>query len=339
MRNGQQTRRRRADAVFEGGGVKGIGLVGAVVEAEARGYQWVNVAGTSAGAIVAALLAAGYTGAELHALLLDLDYRRFLDPGPVGRLPVVGPFLSLLFANGLYTGRELEGWLRRLLAARGVRTFGDLVLPEFAGDPRYRYRLRVIASDLTRGRMLVLPQDSQRYGYRPDDLDVAWSVRMSTAIPLFYEPVLLPDRRSGGRSLIVDGGVLSNFPVWLFDTDGPPPWPTFGFKLVEPGAGRPRAIRGPITLFTALFATMMEAHDARYIEDAHFRRTIAVPTLGVGTVDFDLSRERAQALYESGRAAAAAFFDSWDFDRYVDRCRREPCTLAGGGRGRRLRGV
>ena len=55
----------KADAVFEGGGVKGIGLVGAVAVAEERGYQWVNVAGTSAGAIVAALLAAGYSAAEI----------------------------------------------------------------------------------------------------------------------------------------------------------------------------------------------------------------------------------------------------------------------------------
>ena len=50
----------KADAVFEGGGVKGIGLVGAVAFAEEKGYRWVNLAGTSAGAIVAALLAAGY---------------------------------------------------------------------------------------------------------------------------------------------------------------------------------------------------------------------------------------------------------------------------------------
>ena len=54
-----------ADAVFEGGGVKGIGLVGAVAVAEERGYQWVNIAGTSAGAIVAALLAVGYSVAEI----------------------------------------------------------------------------------------------------------------------------------------------------------------------------------------------------------------------------------------------------------------------------------
>ena len=54
----------KADAVFEGGGVKGIGLVGAVAVAEEKGYQWVNVVGTSAGAIVAALVAADYSAVE-----------------------------------------------------------------------------------------------------------------------------------------------------------------------------------------------------------------------------------------------------------------------------------
>ena len=68
-----------ADAVFEGGGVKGIGLVGAVAVAEERGYQWVNIAGTSAGAIVAALLAAGYSAAEMKQIMEELDYNSFKD--------------------------------------------------------------------------------------------------------------------------------------------------------------------------------------------------------------------------------------------------------------------
>ena len=54
---------KRADAVFEGGGVKGIGLVGAVSEIEKAGYTFENLAGTSAGAIVASLLAVGYKAA------------------------------------------------------------------------------------------------------------------------------------------------------------------------------------------------------------------------------------------------------------------------------------
>lgn len=65
---------RRVDAVFEGGGVKGIALIGAAAVIEASGYQFYNLAGTSAGAIVAALLGAGYTAAEF--VVVDHGDRR-----------------------------------------------------------------------------------------------------------------------------------------------------------------------------------------------------------------------------------------------------------------------
>ncbi|HEY8449172.1 MAG TPA: patatin-like phospholipase family protein [Bacillota bacterium] len=331
----------KADAVFEGGGVKGVGLVGAVVEAEARGYEWVNLAGTSAGAILAALLAAGYSGDQIWRILRDLDYRHFCDRDWLDRIPLLGPAASLLFECGLYEGRYLETWLTELLAARGVCCFGDLRLPEYEADPRYRYRLRVIASDLTHGRLLVLPQDAVRLGLDPDRLRVARAVRMSMSIPFFFEPVVLRGR-DGERIVIVDGGVLSNFPVWLFDCDGVPPWPTFGFKIVEPGEGRPRRIRGPVTMLAALVATMLEAHDARYIEDADFVRTIAVPSLGVATTDFDLTRQRAQELFEAGRTAAREFFDGWDFASYIEQYRSAGTAGSAGRRGgrrRRLRGA
>src|SRR5690606_20177649 len=137
-------------------------------------------------------------------------------------------------------------------------------------------------------------------------------------LPFFYRPVPLQYRKE--TSWIVDGGILSNFPVWLFDTPSgeAPAVPTFGFKLVEPDAHTPRRIRGPVTLLEALFATMMEAHDARYISERNFARTIAIPTLGVGTVEFDLSLERRRALYRAGEEAAKKFFDRWSFRAYLD---------------------
>src|SRR4051812_17815452 len=94
----------KIDAVFEGGGVKGIGLVGALSVIERRGYTWANLAGTSAGAIVASLLAAGYTGPELKDLVGSLDYTRFKDPDWVGRIPAIGAVLNLLTGKGLYQG-------------------------------------------------------------------------------------------------------------------------------------------------------------------------------------------------------------------------------------------
>jgi NTE family protein len=75
----------RVDAVFEGGGVKGIALVGAAAVVGAEGYRFHNLAGASAGAIVASLLGAGYTAEELKAIPMDLDFTKLTDPATILR--------------------------------------------------------------------------------------------------------------------------------------------------------------------------------------------------------------------------------------------------------------
>jgi NTE family protein len=320
-----------ADLVFEGGGVKGIGLAGALATLEEREYRPQNIAGTSAGAITAALLAAGYAAAELREIIVSLDYRQFQDRAWEDKVPLVEHSLSLLLDLGLFEGDRFLEWIRERLTAKGVRTFADLVQDDYADDPRYRSRLQVVASDVTTHELLVLPRDAGKLGIEPDALDVALAVRMSMSIPIFFEPVRFENPKTGQVHVIVDGGMLSNFPVWLFDCDDgeAPEWPTFGLLLVEPkpqvplGARLPKAKmtgHGPtavIDYVKALAQTMMEAHDRMYVEQSNYARTIPIPTLGVGTTEFDLPRERALALYDSGRWAAEKFLATWDFDAYV----------------------
>jgi NTE family protein len=311
-----KNREKYVDLVFEGGGVKGIALVGAFSVLEERGYEPQNMAGASAGAIVAALIAAGYTAAELRKIIGELDYDYFKDESWEDRIPLAGRSLSILKDLGVYEGEAFLAWMRNLLEAKGVQTFGDLVRREDT-ELRYRYKAQVIASDVTERRLLVLPRDAPRLGVDdPDDLNVALAVRMSMSIPIFFEPVKFANPQTSREHLIVDGGMLSNFPVWLFDAEEPL-WPTFGLKLVE----KPRAPIGDqlqqetprsgvlsvIDYLRSLVDTMMAAHDRLYIEESDFDRTIAIDTLGVGTTEFDLSEERAIGLFRSGRTAAEKF--------------------------------
>ena len=306
------------DLVFEGGGVKGIGLVSTFSVLEGRGYEPQNMAGTSAGAIVAALIAAGYGAGELKEIIANLDYDQFKDEAIEDRLPM-GKTLSILKDLGIYEGEAFEEWMRGLLEARDVRTFGDLVRREDA-ELKYRYKLQVIASDVTERRLLVLPRDAPSLGIaQPDDLDVARAVRMSMSIPIFFEPVRVTNRRTNREHLIVDGGMLSNFPVWLFDAEEPQ-WPTIGLKLTR-RQGKPigeelaePVPRGGVTqvigYLRSLVDTMMAAHDRLYVEQHDFdQRTIGIDPLGVGTTEFDLSPGRALELFDSGRAAAEKFLD------------------------------
>jgi NTE family protein len=323
---------RRCDLVFEGGGIKGIGLAGAFSVLEEEGYQPQNLAGSSAGAITAALIAAGYRGEELKRHVLGLDFRQFQDKGWEDKVPILGRGLSLLRDQGLYEGKRFSEWMDALLSAKGVHTFADLRTGW--EDPRWSSRLQVTVSDLTSHRLLVLPRDAHLLGLDPLKLRVSDAVRMSMSIPIFFEPVRVMNARTGKEHMLVDGGLLSNFPVWLFDCEGEEPdWPTFGLMLVEdtkqpppepapmPEPG-PRGLKGLSTLAWNLTHTLLEAHDRLYLERAQFARTITIDTVGVRTTEFDIPPERAQELYDSGRKGAEDFLAAWDFEAYLEEFRR-----------------
>jgi NTE family protein len=317
-----------ADGVFEGGGVKGIAFVGALEAAHERGIEkWVNVAGTSAGSIIASLLAVGYEPRELRKILEDTDYATFADYGWGGKW--IGGARNALSGRGLCPGKAFSEWLAKRFEASPVGmadpTFGDVqreLPPGLSDEEREvaRFRLRVIASDVTEGRMLVLPDDIVHYTdengtpLTKDDLPIARAVRMSMSFPYFFEPVTL--FRNGRPHLIVDGGLLSNFPVFLFDGDKPPlrRW-TFGFRLF---AGEPpespsyRHIPRPLwqlPLGKAMFFSATEAWDRR-LSQASKVRTISIPTGSVPTLNFKLTNEERDGLRTSGHAAGKKFFET-----------------------------
>jgi NTE family protein len=325
---------RRADLVCEGGGVKGIALVGAVTALAEAGYGFPRVAGSSAGAVVGALVAAlqqaGEPLSRLEDVMRAVDYRRFRDAGPLGRLPVVGRALALLAHDGLYEGRHLERFLTGALGELGVRTFGDLRLSAGSAaaqglPPEHAYRLVVAVSDLSRRRLARLPWDLPDYAADPDAFPVARAVRASAAIPFFFRPVRQPT--PGGAATWVDGGLLSSFPVGLFDRADSlePRWPTFGVRLTTRPATLPAtpAVQGPLAVGRAALDTLLTDQGSSYLDDpCTVQRTVFVPTAGVSVVDFDLDRATQERLHASGRRAAAQFLRGWDFAAHVRTCRR-----------------
>jgi NTE family protein len=289
------------DGVFSGGGLKGFALVGAYEVLEKKGYQFKRVAGTSAGAILASFIAAGYTAKEMEHLFDDLDLNSLLD----SRLTML-PFpllkwLHIYWRLGLYQGKELEKWFLEKLADKGVYSFSDL--PEGS--------LKLVASDLTNGRMIVLPDDLERYGIAKETFPVARAVRMSCGIPFFFEPVRL--KIGSGDTIVVDGGVLSNFPMWIFDNDvGKRDRPVIGLKLSrrkEEFEGR--QINNAINLFEALFSTMKNAHDEKYISRKHEKNIVFIPVDNYSATQFDLDDESKRNLMDIGRKRTELFLNLW----------------------------
>src|SRR5205085_11254575 len=126
---------KKADLVLEGGGVKGIGLLGAVLTLVDAGYTFPRVAGTSAGAIVAALVAAYQkAGRDLHELedvMRGVDYTRFEDGSVLEKITGrLGEGAELLLHEGMHSGQYLTDWLGPELEKAGVKTFADLRLDD-----------------------------------------------------------------------------------------------------------------------------------------------------------------------------------------------------------------
>jgi NTE family protein len=189
---------------------------------------------------------------------------------------------------------------------------------------------------MTDKRLLVLPGDLKNYGYDPDRFSIAAAVRMSISIPVFFEPVRLTDSH-GEIHYIVDGGVLSNYPIWLLD-DGTsdPPWPTFGFKLVDTAVRTlpqfdPDPIHNIADYLGSLLGTMISGNDNYHISvsSGDYERSICIPTtvqVGdqktlIGTVDFDITPEQSTALYDNGLQAGRVFLQGWNFDAWVKKYR------------------
>ncbi|WP_229051286.1 patatin-like phospholipase family protein [Aeromicrobium sp. Leaf350] len=306
---------RSADLVLEGGGVKGIALVGAAVALDSAGWRFERIAGSSAGAIVGSVIAAMQRAGEpmtrADEIMRTLDYGRMEDRRPGLRwlewAPRVADAWGILFRLGMYQGAYLTEWLRGVLGDLGVRTFADLARDPAAADVRDRYHLVVSTSDLSRQRVLRIPWDLPEYGVDPDGFEVATAVRASAGIPFLFEPVRL--RGVHGESTLADGSLLETFPVAAFDRvdDQPPRWPSIGVRLSSRASERAPAVpvTGPISMLRSLVYTTVDSTQIRHVDDPRdAERTIFAKPRGVGWTDFDLTPEQQQSLYDGGRAAA-----------------------------------
>lgn len=341
----QRGRQLRADLALEGGGVKGIGLAGAVLALDEAGYAFPRVAGTSAGAIAASLIAAigkaGKPMSSLHGYLNTLDFTKFMPEGKIHHFldHFGGPVARLADAEiltrkvGLYPGTYLAEWLQPILTGLGVNTFGDLRIdpaadPRMSLPPERRYRLVVHTSDVTREQLVRLPWDYNYYGLARDQQQVVGAVRASMSIPFFFEPVTtqaqetdvdvpMPDGSTAcqhydaGAVTWVDGGMLENFPIGAFDRidGGPPRWPTIGVKLsvLQTQFAATQACDTALSVGIRALHTMTGEWNRYSIDQATAARTIFVDRAGLTATQFDLTPAQQDQLFINGVTAATRF--------------------------------
>jgi NTE family protein len=378
------------DMVFEGGGAKGMVFVGALQELESHGHKPARLMGSSAGAIMATFLAAGYDAKEMEDALKEerdgepvfkgfLEIPPALNPDQINQsafrkllqnidIPMIPDFIEgkledilikkmsekppsnqLLFFfdyGGFYAGQYFLNWLQEKLnegtyqLERGKWGKGNQ--RQFAGMNLKEYytatgaELSLIASDTTEARMLILNHRTA------PECPLIWAVRMSMSFPLLWQEVVW-DKSWGtyrGRDLaghtIVDGGMLSNFPIELFLSDQPHVTHIMGEKasnarllgfLIDDALEVPDApklegkigiidqfLGGEIELQTTqrigkLINTLTQAHD-KMIIDEYNQFVVHLPAKGYHTTEFDMTKARRDALINAGRQATIEYLQT-----------------------------
>lgn len=369
-----QKSERQYDLVFEGGGAKGTVFVGALQELEAQKISGRRFVGTSAGAITATLLAAGYTADDMLAAVNEKindkpRFSTFMDlPEKFEQQDIMKsytydffsrvemPFIpkrmedkidekiferlmehdryrtlfSFIERGGVYEGRKFQEWIKEKLNA-DCRNLGEATFSEFYEITHNE--LTVIASDTSDHRMLVLNR------HTAPDCQIAWAVRMSMSIPFVWQEVRWDNAWGGkyrGRDIanhtVVDGGVLSNFPLKLVvDTDKETADAMGGGSVVDdlqigflidetkavPGAKSPETNKGllddakelkTVQRILRLVDTMSDARDNDTIS-TYAAKVCFLPAKGYGTTEFDMSDERVKHLVNAGRKAAKEFLE------------------------------
>ena len=190
--------------VLSGGGARGLAHIGVIQRLEEVGFPLGSVTGTSAGALVGALYASGYSGREIEELFRSRDLTRaFLEPLLRNPGETLGEqeehestFLSIerqkgqiSLAQGLRTGAEVQRTLQGLLARGAYFSEGDF--------DRLQRPLRVLATNLETGQGRVFKSG-----------DLVEAVRASMAIPGGFRPVMIDGQQ------YVDGALVENLPVF-----------------------------------------------------------------------------------------------------------------------------
>ena len=326
---------RYRNLVMEGGGIRGIAYGGALLELEQRGVLagLRRVGGTSAGAIQAALLAVGYSAQEIIDVVNATPVQRLND----GRFIFFGGTHRLIKEYGWYRGDEFSTYLGELVARKTRNahlTLGEL--HELAQREPTRYRdLYTTGTNLTRQRVQVFSYETT------PTMRVADAVRISMSIPLYFRAVLLDAGNqvitgtpAPGQpvQVLVDGGLLANYPVDLFDYPrylpaGPAAAPdahghvfnpeTLGLRLDRaeqiPLDGAPTGRRqlAPYditdfnTYMAALYTVALE--NLNPVQPADWPRTISIDFLNFSPKIKRISDAQKQQLMDSGRKGAQAF--------------------------------
>lgn len=306
---------------FEGAGIRGIAYAGVLEELERldklKGIE--KVGGTSAGAITAMMVSLGYSSKEIGDLIASTQFRKFND----GRFMFVGGLARMTKLYGWYRGDRFREWTSKIVEEKTGNA--DITFEELSAKG---YKdLYITATCLNKQKLIVFSKDNY------PKMKVKDAVRISVSIPLYFQAVLIDStgavyKKPDGKQqldVVVDGGIIGNFPITMFDTfvtdsanmpQRIPNFQTIGVRIdsdvqIEKDSYTrelaPIEIKNVNDYLSSLYILIIENLNRNELTDEDWARTISVSSVGINPRIKKMSKEQKESLIQSGRAYTAKY--------------------------------
>jgi NTE family protein len=304
--------------IFEGAGLRGIAYCGAIMELESQNLMAgiEKTAGTSAGAIMALTVSLGYSGNEIKEIIAATDFKKFND----GRYFFIGGINRTSKHYGWYRGKRFEKWLNKVILKKTGDeniTFEELKKKGFKD-------LYITGTCLNRQQLIIFSNKTYPH------MKVKDAVRISMSIPLYFEAVFIdsignvvrkPKKKESyeGLDLMVDGGIMGNFPIHIFDSAGYKNPATLGFRIdsdeqIQNDLGDKRLAFMPVKNFkqymAAFYNVVMENLNRQQLKIEDWARTISISDGKIKPRIRKLSDSEKNVLINSGRQAVKNYLNT-----------------------------
>lgn len=288
--------------VFEGGGVKGIAYGGALTRLDELGIfrNIKRVAGTSAGAITATLMAVGYSAQEISDIMSQTNFNDFADDDP----GFFKDIFRLITNYGWHKGDKFKAWISNLIEQKlGKADLRFSELHTLANANNKLKDLYVIGTNLSQQRSEVFSHETT------PGMKIRDALRISMSIPFYFQAVINPM-----KDVLVDGAVIRNYPIDLFDHSKylPSSHPeghilnneTLGFRLNDRD-DLEKAVKfhkiTDIRSFAFAIINFLHANASKaHLDSDNWNRTVCIDTTGIGVTEFDLIQDKIELLISNG---------------------------------------
>ena len=282
--------------LFSGGGIRVVSYVGVLqVLAQQTILQHIQeFCGVSAGGLVALMLALGYKLSIIERFCFEYNF------GNVRSVEPESPF-TILETFGIDTGENLEALIHKILHHKGFQpnaTFQDL---QASGRVKH---FRVWASDIQLLKPIEFSAKASPH------ISVAFALRASMAIPMYFVPLKHPDT----DTYLVDGGVFDNYPMSYLTTKEAQE--TLGVAFEH---GKTPVEIKDLAEFIGTVAAGYYKPSYQALLQNHKDRTILLQCAEFSSLNFEASLEERQMLVSIGRQATEEFFNNHRLGSQIQR--------------------